>query len=414
MILEDVIEEHAEEAAFLWQQREMAVRAPDFELSDLVEWDERVAAHLDGLRIAGEAGWRIGKELGWDLGGEYFTAMAQAIDQGEPAWMKEVMDAAEGDREATRGVIAAFGWSDPRDLRGLVKQLLGTRNPFGRQLGIAACAIHRVDPGPVLTEAIDAEHPGMHARALRAAGELGRADQRERIERHIEHEDDEVRFWAAWSASRFGSEPARRILALFAEAEGPRRRQALDLLLRLLPPEEGKSWLRQRLRGKTQLRWALVGAGMQGDPFYLEPLFKQFSNEEVARVAGEAFEMITGLNLFRQSLERLEAVDTDPPSLEDDEDDEEELGEDLGLVVPDPDKVRAWLDAHGDRFSPGERHLCGEPITPEHCQAVLRAGRQRQRQAAALECAVDDPGTPLFETRAPGRRQLELLTGQAA
>ncbi len=421
MMLEDVIEEHAEEAAFLWQQRDMAVRAPDFDLSDLMEWDERLEAHLDGLRIAGEAGWRIGKEVGWDLPGEYFTAMAQAIDQGKPAWMKEVMDAAEGEAGATRGVIAALGWAGTGKLQGLVKKLLETRNPYGRQLGIAACAVHRVHPGEALFKAFESSHAGEKARALKAAGELGLSDRVKDLEQHLENEDEEVRFWAAWSAGLFGSAPAQRILGLFASAEGPRRRQSLDLLVRLLPAEKAQDWLRQHLRGREHLRWALIGAGIQGDPFYLEPLFKQFSDEEVARVAGEAFEMITGLNIFELSLEVLEDVPAPTEeetaesldALEDEEDDIRELGEDTGLVVPDPEKMRPWLDENAHRFAPGQRLLCGEPISPEHCDKVLRSGRQRQRRAAALETALASKGSPLFETRAPGRRQQAAL-GQGA
>lgn len=414
MILEDVITEHAEEAAFLWQQREMAVRAPDFDLSGIVAWDERVVAHLDGLRIAGEVGWRIGKEIGWDLPGEYFTAMAQAIQQGKPAWMKEVMDAAEEDPDATRGVIAAFGWTDAQALRGLVKQLLSTRNPFGRQLGIAACAIHRVNPGAALTEALASDFPGERARALRAIGELGIVDLVPRLEEQLEHEDEEVRFWAAWSAGLLGSESALRVLGLFAANDCRRRRPALELLVRRLPAEAGKDWLRQNLRGKEQLRWALIGSGLQGDPFYLEPLFKQFSNEDVARVAGEAFEMITGLNIFEQSLEVLEEVEVvDQIDLDDEEDDTEDLGEDQGLVVPDPEKMRPWLDEHQGKFPVGEPLFCGQPRSREQSATILFAGRQRQRRVAALDAAIAAPGSVLFETRAPGRRQFEQLAGAA-
>ena len=40
---------------------------------------------------------------------------------------------------------------------------------------------------------------------------------------------------------------------------------------------------------------------------------------------------------------------------------------------------------------------------------VLRNGRQRQRAAAALELALQQPGQPLFEVRAPGFRQQQPL-----
>ena len=62
MIIEDIITQHAEEASFLWLMRSLAVKAPHYSLADLAELDDRVEAHLDGLRIAADAGWTICKE----------------------------------------------------------------------------------------------------------------------------------------------------------------------------------------------------------------------------------------------------------------------------------------------------------------------------------------------------------------
>jgi uncharacterized protein (TIGR02270 family) len=418
-ILEDVVQEHAEEAAFLWQQREMAVRAPDFDIEDIAESDERVEAHLDGLRIAGESSWDIAKEIGWDLGGEFFTGMWLALEHGRTEWIREMMEAAEDDAEATSGVVSAFGWIEKKKLQGHVKQLLKTSNPYGRQIGIGACAIHRVNPGATLESALKDDHEGLRARALKAIGELGLNEYLPQLEKNMEHENDECRFWAAWSAGLLGSRNANKILGLFGAVDNTRRRQALELGIRLLEPEQAHHLIRELVADKAQLRWALMSAGYQGDPVYLEPLMKQFGNDEVARVAGESFEMITGLNIFLESLEVIPDVEQQPePSKEelqgdwehdDDDDDDDVLDEDEGLVVPDPEKIQPWYDANKNRFPHGERILCGHPLSQESCATILLSGQQRQRRAAALEMALANPGTPLFETRAPGRRQLECL-----
>jgi hypothetical protein len=62
MIIKHIVEQHAEEAAFLWLLRDAAVGAPHYDLKDLARLDERVEAHLDGLRIAGVEGWEICRE----------------------------------------------------------------------------------------------------------------------------------------------------------------------------------------------------------------------------------------------------------------------------------------------------------------------------------------------------------------
>jgi len=47
--------------------------------------------------------------------------------------------------------------------------------------------------------------------------------------------------------------------------------------------------------------------------------------------------------------------------------------------------------------------------TPATCLEVLKTGFQRQRIAAAEYLTLLTPGTPLFNTAAPTRRQQRLL-----
>ena len=52
---EDIAEEHAGQAAFLWHLRSLAVAQPHYLLDDLEALDSRLAAHVDGLREASTA-----------------------------------------------------------------------------------------------------------------------------------------------------------------------------------------------------------------------------------------------------------------------------------------------------------------------------------------------------------------------
>ena len=59
MTLLDILEEHLEEADFLWQQRENALADRVYTLNDLAELKERLLAHLNGLVLAEKHGWDL-------------------------------------------------------------------------------------------------------------------------------------------------------------------------------------------------------------------------------------------------------------------------------------------------------------------------------------------------------------------
>ena len=54
-----VVQQHVEEAAILRNIRAVLVRAPHVKLHHLRRLDDRLAAHLDGLAVAGEFGRRL-------------------------------------------------------------------------------------------------------------------------------------------------------------------------------------------------------------------------------------------------------------------------------------------------------------------------------------------------------------------
>jgi uncharacterized protein (TIGR02270 family) len=128
----------------------------------------------------------------------------------------------------------------------------------------------------------------------------------------------------------------------------------------------------------------------------------------VARLAGEAFSLITGTDL------RESALDRPAPSLESRPNDDPEsphvdLDEDDGVPWPDGDKVAQWWDRNARRFQEGTRYFMGQPVTRAHCIGVLKNGYQRQRILAAHHLCLLEPGTPLFNTSSPAWRQRRLL-----
>ena len=79
-----IVEKHAEDAAFLWLLRDAAVCSPHYSLNDLAGLDNRVEANIDGLRVAGQAGWDICQAaLAVGEPGEVFAAGVLALESGD-------------------------------------------------------------------------------------------------------------------------------------------------------------------------------------------------------------------------------------------------------------------------------------------------------------------------------------------
>lgn len=403
LVNQEVIDQHAEEAAFLWKQRDHATSAPQYALKDLARLDERVEAHLDGLLVNGLPGWQTALDQLAEGPGEIFAASVLAFAGPDRSRQEAVLAAALPKPRLIRGLIAALGWLPESTATQEALHLASFSQPEIRRAGIAALAIHRIDPGPLLAPALTDENARLASRALRAAAELGRIDLLPHISSRLNDASESVRFWAAWSAVRLGEHHYSAALGpLRAAIEGgsPYSDRAAHILFRVLPISEAHALRLQLASGGNTLRAAILAAGAIGDPSAIPWLIEQMDNPTAARIAGNAFSLLTGADLHYLDLDR------DPPAL-DDLDDE-------ALFAPDPDSELPWPDSTAvarwwfkqTSYVPGVRYLLGEPISDRSLREALAFGKQDQRVAAALELALRHPGQPLFETRERAPRQL--------
>jgi len=379
------------------------------------ELDDRVEAHLDGLRIAGDKGWSYCAEgLQQEESGEVFAAAVIALEGENPRRIEQVCAAVEAAPETARGFVSAIGWTAPDKLHGKVAGLLESQSPLWRRVGIAACAVHRVDCGKYLSQAIEDPDPTLRARALRAAGETARRELLPALRGRMRSEDPACGFWAAWSAVLLGDRrEGVSALQSIAVSDTPLGSRALQILLRVLTPADAGVWLKALAQDPERRRDLVIGCGVSGDPSYVPWLITQMeAAPDLARVAGEALSLITGVDIAYEDLDRDAPDDFEAGPTEHPEDEDVSMDPDEDLPWPNPGPIRAWWDANSGRFHTGTRYLVGQPVSEAQCCRVLETGSQRQREAAALELALLRPDAPLFETRTPGfRQQRKLMQG---
>jgi uncharacterized protein (TIGR02270 family) len=409
--IEEIVALHAEDAALLWRLRDAALRAPHYSLTDLVKLDDRLEAHVDGVRVADELGWESIKSVAEDgAPGAVFAAGVIAFGSEDQTRIREILDLGTATPEAARGVASALGWLPYEKASKQVNSLLASADSGLARIAIAGSAIHRRNPGPALTEAITSDDLLLRARSLRASGELGVVDLQATLRRHIGSAEPACRFWAAWSCALLnGHKDAVAALQSIAEAGQAWSVRAVGMAVRRLPGPEARVWLKRLVKDLGRPRVAVKGAGAWGDPELVPWLIDQMKIPALARAAGESFSLITGARISHEDLDGEMPEDFKPPPPDDPEDAKGDDDPDRNLPWPDSARVKKWWTERAGGFSPGTRYLLGMPISLESVRHALVVGLQRQRAAAAIELALLKPGRPLFEVRAPGIRQQHLL-----
>jgi uncharacterized protein (TIGR02270 family) len=417
MIVPAILQQHVDDAAWLASSRMKLTRAPHPRLERILQFDRRLLAHLDGLTLAGEAGVALRETaLESPSAGAVFAVSVSALEHRDASRLDRSIALAQAVPSVREGLSSAFGWVERSRLQGTVADLLADRDGFRRGLGIAACAMHRVDPGLAAGRLVRQDDPAVRARALRTAGQLGSTDLRAAcVSAAREDSDPEAQFWSTWAAVLLGDRAVALDLLMargFVDG-GAHRARAFRLALQAVGTSAAHAALQKLAGDPAQKRRVIEGSGIAGDPAYVPWLIHHMTKPATARLAGEAFSLITGAHLGASALDRPAPIDLDTgpndnpdyPDLATDPDGE--------LAWPDAGRIEAWWAAHGSRFQKGARYFMGAPLTRAHCIDVLRNGCQRQRILAAHYLTLLDPGTPLFNTSAPAwrqRRELAALT----
>lgn len=438
-----VIQQHVDDAVSLRQVRAVLTRAPHVQQHRLLRLDERLAAHLDGIAIAGRDGLALLEAaLDSPSAGVVFALSVCALQSRDAPLLQRLVMLAATLPEAERGLLSALGWVSSEDLQGTVRALLGSKVPVHRAWALAACAMHRVDPGPVLTQAVQDADAGVRARAWRVAGQLGRRDladaarlavSKQAMPLHDEHatvvlgagglqaDEQADKRAAAWALTLWGIGQNDLVRQALIAVQPGQAWPALDVH-RLATMAAPMDWGRDQVRALAAKAEASAPAkrrmmrmsGWVGDVQVVPWLVHHMADDQWARLAGEAFSLITGADLAALSLERKPPEGVAPGPNDDPEDHDVAMDEDDGLPWPDQTKVMAWWQAQAARFAVGQRYFAGEPPSTGHAIEVLKTAGQRQRIMAAEYLCLLRPGSKLFPVAAPAWRQSRWLAEEEA
>ncbi|MFL6610950.1 MAG: TIGR02270 family protein [Pseudomonas sp.] len=405
-----ILDLHVEEVGFLAVLRDDALRAPHYDLDELGTLEDRIEAHLDGLRVAGPRGLEaLLEQLGPHAIGEMFASVVLAFETADGKVLSRLSEHLRSAGDTERGYLMALGWLDWARVSPWIDRMLAAPEPLFRRLGLAACGMHRQDPGPALLAGLSDVDPSVLARAARTAGELRRQDLLPVIRLHRLHQHPATRFWSSWAAAQMGDQQALEPLRQFAEQPGEFQYRAICVLLAWQAREPSIAWIRQLVQDPRQRRIGIQALGLLGDPVSVPWLIQHMADVPYARVAGEAFSLITGADLALLDLELHVLPDFDAGPNDDPEDPHVLMDPDENLPWPNPVCVDAWWQANGGNFQVGTSYILGQAQNESSFVQALVHGEQRQRIAAACGLARFRPSEMLFPSSAPAWQQKCLL-----
>lgn len=404
LIFWDVLEEHLDEAEFLWGQWERGLDAPNLSLDELGERDEaRLLAHADALVMAGPpAAERL-----------LLPALAASDDDRAAAAAftlatsgGEGLDAALAALPRTPAgrhapLIRALSLVERPEIEARVSPWLGADEPALRAAALSILTFRGVEPGRALGKIQADDLPSLVQAGIIAARSARSRPLQQLAGEALTSPVPALRaeavltglilgFSAAWDA-------CRRLLASRDPGCG-----ALLSLAAMVGSSADQQAVHDALSVPALERAALEALAHGGTVAGAEACLVRLRDPRLARVAGAAFWTITGLPL-RGPL--LAARTRDDDALDPPDGDLARLAREAALPALDPAAAEAWWADNQARFDPATRYLFGEPLRIDTVLAALRRGPMCRRRSLAIEVAIRSRGRHTLETRALSARQ---------
>ncbi len=385
---EDLVLEHADRAADLWQARTALIRSRVHGLRDLAELDSRIRAHLHGVVVAGPQGWSVER---WPISTRpqmAFVALVVAGLLGRRDWIEDVVSHYDG-LDAEPALISGLGWLPWKGIHRMVDDWLGYHGPRWRALGIAAATAHRRDPRSATDRGLMDDDPRVLRQAIRACGVFGRRALRLTLLAVASDAPDDVRREVATALMALGD--ARASIFLWEVAcrlHGNAALEAAELAVRRLPIVKARRWLDGVSSCPSLRRFVVAAATATRSRDCAHHLVAGLDHPQTAALATYGFATVFGLNPYAVESGAREARPADPE-----------------LPQPDVLAVRQWWAESESRFDSRTRWQGGHRFSPAVAREVLIQGVQHERRLAAVDLQiVGEPSLP-FEVDAPGWRQ---------
>lgn len=337
MIVDTVVQEHVETAAFQWAQWK-TLSNDDPADRKAVNWvANRLEGHLDGIRIAGSDAWPliINAFETYPERGEMFVFAFLALELGDDKRLQQAASSARTTGDGLAGFTGAFAWQPPDLTARYVREWIAVEDPVKAGAAVAALIAQRYDPGRLLVGLLSHPHSVVCADACRLAGLCGRLDLMDRLSVLLRDGPKDVQLSAARALITLGSDKGLDVLTAGILALDDGWTRDLRALVKNLKLDDLRAWLTALSPSPTATRLQVRAAGMIGSPIYAKWLIAQMEIPDLAEDAGKAFVELFP-DAWDEDLFSLEAQDFDHRFAE--------ILEETDDPLPVAPRFKVWLE----------------------------------------------------------------------
>lgn len=341
MIVEGVVRQHIEAAAFQWVQWRMLVNDPpvDEDAAEMIA--QQLACNLDALRIAGQAAWPLALAAFEDYPeqGELFVAGFLALELQDEALIQDATALARTAEDGAVGLNGAFEWHATDLTWPYVRKWIQHEDAIKVGVAVAVLIRHQYDPGPMLAGLLAHPDASVRAGACTLTATCQRKDQTDQLIALLHDEVEDVRLAAAQALAAMGRREGIATLKATVLAQEDGWIAALRSLVQCEEHSALHGWISELYQTAETQKITLRAAGLSGQASYAEWLIKHMAFPTLASDAGRAI-----VDLFP------DARDDDLYSMEPEDfsAEFEPLFEDLEDPLPVTARFESWLEArHG-------------------------------------------------------------------
>jgi uncharacterized protein (TIGR02270 family) len=411
--LPDLIDESVDEACFLWQRWEQDLVSPTRSLDEVWSWTEdRLNGALDGIRVASEEMLE--------------PIVAGAMSSNDPFRLSAIASVlATAPARNARHLLAdavrdASGPQLGACMRGIeVSNLDGSFAPVSKVLAssgpehsAALCrlkAFRRAALGPELATAFESRVTSLQVEVMRVVRHLPPEYVGGWVATGLKHDHAAVR------AAAIESGISRRVPSAWGAAleylRQPRAETSRLLpLVAMLGGAAEHQLILESVTDASLQRAAIWSLGHIGTREAAETCLLAMKNPKLARMGGEAYCTITGVDLQREKLTAEEPEDPPMPDFGDDDLDANlvPLPEEL-WPLPDAQLVRKHWAQASSHFQPGRRYLRGRPHDGQALLSAIVNGPMLRRPDHIFELYVRSEGRFDVEPRASAPVQKNMI-----